>query len=61
MGIPGQSNNFTAKIPVTKSYENHIVKKSTSHVYPLHVLRPDLDSPQDSKRFSQGILKKPKN
>jgi hypothetical protein len=36
-GIPSQSNDFTATVPVTKSYENHIEKNQLLCVYPLPV------------------------
>jgi hypothetical protein len=43
-------------------YQNHrkITYKKTNflYVYPLLVLRPDLDSSQDSRKISQGIFQK---
>ena len=50
--------DFTPTVPVPKSYENHMKKTDFLCVYPLLVLRPDLDSSQDFMKFSQGIFQK---
>ena len=59
-GIPSQSNDFTATVLLPKSEENQIEKTNFLFVY-LLVLRPDLDSPQDSRKVSPGIFQKKKN
>ena len=51
-GIPSQSNDFTPTVLVPKAYENHILKNQ------LLVLRPDLDSSQDSRKVGQRIFQK---
>jgi hypothetical protein len=58
MGICGQSNDFTARALLPKSYENHIVKNQLFMFLPLLVWRPGLNSSQDSREVSQEIFLK---
>ena len=64
---PGSGNLGESLVKATISqrqygYQNHrkITYKKTNFlcVYPLPVLRPDLDSSQDSRKVSQGIFQK---
>jgi len=64
---PGSGNLGESLVKATISqrkyqYQNHrkITYKKTNFlcVYPLPVLRPDLDSTQDSRKVSQGIFQK---
>ena len=64
---PGSGNLRESLVKATISqrqywYQNHrkITYKKTNFlcVYPLPVLRPDLDSSQDSRKVSQGIFQK---
>ena len=64
---PGSGNLEESLVKATISqrqywYQNHrkITYKKTNFlcVYPLPVLRPDLDSSQDSRKVSQGIFQK---
>ena len=58
MGICGQSNDFTARALLPKSYENHIVKNQLFMFLPLLVWRPGLNSSQDWREVSQEIFLK---
>ena len=64
---PGSGNLGESLVKATISqrqywYQNHrkITYKKTNFlcVYPLSVLRPDLDSSQDSREVSQGFFQK---
>ena len=55
--IYSQSNDFTATVPVPKSYENYIVKNQLFmclQLYPLLLLRPNLDSSHESMKVTMA-------
>ena len=56
MSLPQSKHQFHSKSIGTKIIRKYILKTGCLRVYPVHILRPDLSSPQYSGIVDRGII-----